>query len=238
MSKLQSGHRAKLSKARDVRPADSVAESTGASFNRIGSSSDEGVWSAALAMGFASFLMPVWFLAAGTVFTAHADGSHGNSIHIAHLATLVMGALVVCGGAFAAWILARAPRLARGAHRTALRATAIGCVVGAVLFINCCLNDLSGLSEDAVACAAALLPAILMAEVSIAVPAISRNRHGAGVARLGTLAWLAAGATLMAVGANPAAWWLPLVVSLGGAYCTGLASMRIWRRYEGRIVLA
>lgn len=221
-----------------MRPEDSPAESTIGSFNRIGSSSDEGVWSAALAMGFASFLMPVWFLAAGSVLTAHADGSRGNSIHIAHLATLVMGALVVAGGAYSAWILARAPRLSRGSHRAALRAIAIGGVVGAGLFINACLNDLSGLAHDPVTCAMALLPAILMAEVSIAVPAISRNRHGVGVARLGTLAWLAAGSALMVVGANPTLWWLPLVLSVGGAYCTGIASMRIWRRYEGRIVLA
>jgi len=238
VSKLRTVHGTRSTKARDVRPSEIVADAGSGSWNRIGSTSDQGVWTAALALGFASFLMPVWFLGAGTVFSAHADGSHGTSIHVAHLATLVTAALIVCGGAIAAWILGRAPRLARGPHRTVLRWTAIASVIGAVLFINCCLNDIPGLSQDGVACAAAWLPALFMAEVSLAVPAISRSRHGVGMARLGTLAWLGAGATLMVVGASPTLWWVPLAVSLGGAYCTGLASMRVWRRYEGRIVLA
>lgn len=237
MSKLQTVHGSRLTKARDVRPDSAVEQATGR-WNRIGTSSDQGVWSAALAMGFAAFLMPVWFLAAGTVFGAHADGSPGHSIHVAHLATLLVAALVVCGGALAAWILARAPRLGRGAHRTALRWSAIASAIGAALLIHCCLNDMSGLSQDGLACLASLLPALFMAEVSIALPAISRNRHGVGVSRTGTLAWIGAGAGLMVVGTNPALWWLPLAVSSVGAYCTGLAAMRVWRHYEGRIVLA
>ena len=110
--------------------------------------------------------------------------------------------------------------------------------VGAILFINSCLSDFTGLARDGVACATAILPALLMAEVSIALPAIAKNRHGAGIARAGTAIWVAAGASLMVVGANPGLWWLPLAVSLFGAYCTGIAGMRVWQHYEGRIVHA
>ena len=77
-----------------------------------------------------------------------------------------------------------------------------------------------------------------MAEVSIALPAIARSRHGVGIARFGTAIWVAAGSSLMAVTADPSLWWLPLVISLFGAYCTGIAAMRVWGRYEGRIVMA
>lgn len=238
MSKLQSSSGMRVSRTRDLRASDAVDAPIAQRGNRIGASSDEGVWTAALAMGFAAFLMPVWFLAAGTAFGAHAGGSRGQTIHVVNLIVLIAGALVLCSGAGAAWILARAPRLVRGPHRSALRWSAIASLVGAILFINCCLSDFTGLSRDTVACATAILPALLMAEVSIALPAIAKNRHGAGIARAGTAIWVAAGASLMVVGANPALWWLPLAVSLFGAYCTGIAGMRVWRHYEGRMVMA
>lgn len=238
MSKLQSAHGVKLSKVRDLRPSDAMADSGSPGWNRIGSSSDQGVWSAALAMGFAAFLMPVWFLAVGTVFGAHGEGTHGGTVHIVHLATLITGALILCGAAIAAWLLGRAPRLARGPHRSAIRWTAIAAAVGAVLFINCCLTDISGIGSDAIAWTTAMLPALLMAEVSVALPVITKNRHGVGVARLATLGWIGAAASVVAAAAMPTIWWLPMLVSTIGAYCTGIASMRVWRHYEGRLVQA
>jgi hypothetical protein len=238
VSKLQSANGNRALKARDARVSDTPLESSAPRGNRLGASSDDGVWTAALAMGFAAFLMPVWFLAAGTAFGAHAEGSRVQTIHVVNLIVLLAGALVLCSGAGAAWILARAPRLVRGPHRSALRWSAIASLVGAILFINSCLSDFTGLARDGVACATAILPALLMAEVSIALPAIAKNRHGAGIARAGTAIWVAAGASLMVVGANPGLWWLPLAVSLFGAYCTGIAGMRVWQHYEGRIVHA
>lgn len=205
---------------------------------RIGAPSDEGVWTAALAMGFAAFLTPLWFLAAGSILGSSAVGSGTRDLGASKLLILIAAGLVLAWGSIAAWVLARAPRLVRGPHRSALRWSAIATLVAAVVFMHFCFRDAAGLAHDGLACASAALPALLMAEVSIALPAIARSRHGVGIARFGTAIWVAAGSSLMAVTADPSLWWLPLVISLFGAYCTGIAAMRVWGRYEGRIVMA
>jgi hypothetical protein len=28
-------------------------------------------------------------------------------------------------------------------------------------------------------------------------------------------------------------WWLPMAFAVAGAFCTGTAAIRVWRRYEG-----
>jgi hypothetical protein len=235
---LQSTQGIKTAKARDVRPSEAPSERPRRSWNRIGQTSDQGVWTAALATAFMAFLTPVWFLAVGTAFGSQGDGSYVRSVHAVQLATLLAGALILWGAAGSAWILARAPRIEQTGHRTMLRWCAIASVVSSVLFINCCLDSATGIASDGVAYAAAIVPSLFLAEISVALCAIARNRHGSSVGGFGGLAWMCAGAAVVLVGAMPWIWWLPLAVSTVGAYCTGMAAVRVWRRYEGRMVVA
>ena len=206
--------------------------------NRIRAASDSGVWTAALAMAFAAFLMPVWFLAAGLALGATGAGSSNLGASPVQVATLVMGGLVFACTAATAWRLGHAPRLAGTHHPTALRWGAIAGLVGVVLLIHCRLTQSGGLAEDGIACATALLPVLLLAEVSMALPAITNNRHGVEAGWIGASAWAAAGMGLLLVASGVLPWWVPLAVSMFAAYWTGLSAARVWQRYEGRMVRA
>ena len=238
MSKLQSAQGIKTAKPREERPESVSSRAVRSGWKRIGETSDQGIWTAALAVAFMAFLTPVWFLAAGTAFGSYGEGSYVRSVHAVQLSTLVAGALVLWGAAGAAWILARAPRLEGKGHRSYLRWSAIASVVASILFINCCIDSATGLSGDAIAYATAVIPALFMAEVSVALCAIARNRHGSAVGGWGGLAWMCAGASVVLSGFLPDLWWFPMAVSTVGAYCTGVAAVRVWRRYEGRMVAA
>lgn len=236
MSKLQATGVIKVHKARDVRPEEAASAEPARSRNRIGAASDQGVWSAALCLAFVSFLMPVWFLGVGAMFGASAHGGSGARIQFAQLAVVVLGAIMVWCGAGAAFLVSRAPRLAKGPHPSWLRWTSLAAAVASALFINCCVTNLGEIRSDLVAYAAAAMPAVLLAEVSFAMPVIAKNRHGVEVGWYGAWAWIAAAATTVAVGFAPETWWLPTVIATVGAYFTGMASVRVWQRYEGRIV--
>lgn len=236
MSKLQTASGIRVHKARDVRP-DAVASAEPTSRrNRIGTASDQGVWSAALCLAFVAFLMPVWFLGVGAVFGASAAGAASPSVHFAQIAIVALGAVIVWCGSGASFLVSRAPRLAGGPHPGGLRWTALATAVASALFINCCFTDLGGIRGDVVAYAGAVLPALLLTEVSLAMPVIARNRHGVSVGWYGAYAWLATALTTVGAGFAPEVWWLPTATAMVGAYFTGMASVRVWQRYEGRIV--
>ena len=236
MSKLQATQGVKLSKVRDVQPEAVAPSAAVARGSRLGRASDEGVWTAALAIGFCSFLAPVWYLGVGTAYGAGADGTYGRTIHVVQLTLLIAGGLVMFAAAFSAWMLARAPRLEGRIHPTLLRCCAVGAAIGAAVFIRCCVNDVAGVTDDTLAHIASFLPTALMVSVSLALPGVSRGRHGVSIGRLAVLPWLAAGASALSVGIHPTSWWLPAALATAASYFTGTAALRLWRRYEGRIV--
>jgi len=204
--------------------------------SRVERASDDGVWTAALFLALVAFLIPLWFLAVGMALTtdpAAADGSR-----IPQFLFLALGCIAIAFAVWSAISLARAPRLGRGRHRATLRRLAIVAGVLACVFLHRFFSNAAGLAGDILAFAGAVAPAVLLAELSFALPAIAKHRYGTEIGSTGGVAWVAVAATVVAIGFAPLFWWLPTVIALVGSACTGTAAVRLWRRYEGRIVSA
>jgi len=197
-----------------------------------------GVWTSALFLATGAFLMPVWFLAAGSTFASGEQLASNVSLRWVQIAVLVAGAIAVGLGSASSAVLAGAPRLARGHHRGAMRWLAVAAVVGATCFLLRMFTDPASVPGDALCYLGAIVPAALFAQSSFALPAITKNKYGADIGWFGGWCWAAAGASLALTAAATAFWWLPTCFALGAAFCTGMAAVRVWRRYEGSIVAA
>jgi hypothetical protein len=204
--------------------------------SRIARASDDGVWTAALFLALVAFLIPLWFLAVGMALTADSGATDGSRIPL--VVFLGLGCVAVWFAVRSSISLARAPRLGRGRHRVTLRRLAFIAGLLACVFLHRFIYNAAGLSSDILAYAGAVAPAVLLAELSFALPAIAKHRYGTEIGSTGGVAWVAVAATVVAIGFAPSFWWLPTVIALVGAACTGTAAVRLWRRYEGRIVSA
>lgn len=199
---------------------------------------DAGVWLSALFIAFVACFMPAWFLGASL---AIADGGgtgptpSGRAIQIALIG---LGTVATWFGLRACFTLADAPRLGRGPHRTAMRRLPIVAGVLAVVFLHRFVYNSTAIATDFIAYIGAMAPALLMTEVSWALPSISRGRYGTLIGAKGAIAWMAAGFTLVLVGFVPSCWWVPTAFAVIGAACTAPAAVRIWRHYEGEVVTA
>lgn len=198
----------------------------------------KGVWTAALFLALSAFLMPVWFLAAGSTFASGTELAASVSLRWVQAAVLVLGAIALWSGSGASAMLAGAPRLAHGHHRSAMRWLAALASVCGACFVFRMFTDPGEVSSDALCYLTAIMPAALFAQSSFALPAITKGKYGTEIGWLGGWCWTAAGASLAFVAAAPSFWWLPTAFALAGAFCTGMASVRVWRRYEGGIVSA
>lgn len=199
---------------------------------------DQGVWLSALFLAVVACLMPAWFLGAGL---ALADGGGASAMptgRAMQIALLGLGTVATWFGLRACYTLANAPRLGRGPHRTAMRRVPIIAGVLSVLFLHRFAYNGPALASDFFAYIGAMAPAVLLTEVSWALPAISKRRHGTLIGLKGGIAWAAAGFSIVLVGFMPAMWWLPVACAVVGSACTALAAVRIWRHYEGEVVTA
>jgi len=129
-----------------------------------------------------------------------------------------------------------APRLGRGYHRNTMRRLSVVAALLSAVFLHRYIYNAAGLSGDVFAYIGAVAPAVLMAEVSFALPAITKHRHGAEIGSLGGIAWAAVAGAVLASGLVPSLWWLPTVLAVAASAWTGVAALRIWRRYEGRVI--
>jgi hypothetical protein len=135
-------------------------------------------------------------------------------------------------------LLARAPRLGKGPHRQRLRIGSMIAACLALMFLERFANASTALAGSMLAYVGALAPAVLMVEISLALPAIVKRRYGTGIGSIGALAWAFASASLLLVVTIPEAWWLPTFFALCGSVCTAPAALRVWRHYEGGVVSA
>lgn len=204
--------------------------------SRTERASDAGVWISALYLAVVSCLMPAWFLGVGL---ALANGGGVEAATVARggqIALLGLGTVATWFGLRACFTLSNAPRLGRGPHRTAMRRVPIVAGVLSIVFLHRFVYNAPALASDFLAYVGAMAPAVLLSEVSWALPAISRRRHGTLIGAKGALAWGAAGFSLIPAGFAPGLWWLPVACALAGSICTALAAVRIWRHYEGEVV--
>ena len=135
-------------------------------------------------------------------------------------------------------LLSRAPRLGKGPHRQRLRIGSMIAACLALLFLERFANASTALAGSMLAYVGALAPAVLMVEISLALPAIVKRRYGTGIGSIGALAWAFASASLLLVVTIPEAWWLPTFFALCGSVCTAPAALRVWRHYEGGVASA
>jgi hypothetical protein len=196
---------------------------------------DEGVWIAALFAAFVSFTVPAWFLGVGLSLAKGTELASTSGLQIAQIVTLGLGAIAVGLGVRSAWVLARAPRLASGAHGGMMPKLALACGILALVFLHRLLTADAAGGLDLLALIGAAAPALLLAETSFAIPTITRGRYGASIGTPGGMAWAFAGISVLVVGSAPSLWWLPFVCAIAGAACTGLGAMRVWRHYEGHL---
>jgi hypothetical protein len=201
---------------------------------RLMRASDDGVWTSALFMSLVSLLMPFWYLGTGSALST--DAALSSATRVPHIVQLGLGSVAVWFAVRSAFILARAPRLGRGHHRITMRRLSVAVGLLAALFLHRFVYNSDGLASDPLAYIGAMAPAVLMAEISFALPAIAKGRHGTEVGTRGGVAWIAVALTTPLAGLVPSSWWTALALSVFASACTGLAALRVWRRYEGRIV--
>lgn len=200
--------------------------------------SDAGVWLSALFVAFVAWFMPGWFLGASLAIADGGGTGPTPSGRAAQIALLGLGSVATWFGLRACFTLAEAPRLGRGPHRAAMRWVPIVAGVLAAVFLHRFVYNGAAIASDFIAYAGAMAPALLMTEISWALPSISRGRYGTLIAAKGAIAWMAAGLALVAVGFMPSLWWMPAAFAVIGAACTTPAAVRIWRHYEGDVVAA
>ena len=195
---------------------------------------DDGVWTASLFLVFVSFLMPVWFFGAAA---ALATGSGAPAFpHTTLIVLIAIGAVAIWFAVHVALTLARAPRLGRGYHRWAMRRLSMFAAPLAILFLLWFSYRFDGLLGIAMGYIGAVAPAFLVAELSFALPAISKHRYGADIGGLGGCFWLGAAACLLLTSAFGFPWWTPAAVAGVAACCTAIGASRIWHHYEGDII--
>lgn len=218
----------------DLRPALRVTRRKSRS-ERAG---DQGVWLSALFVAVVACLMPAWFLGVGLAFAVGGGEGATPTARTMQIALLALGTVATWFGLRACITLSNAPRLGRGPHRNAMRRVPIVAGVLSVVFLHRFAYNAPALASDFFAYVGAMAPAVLLSEVSWALPAISKRRYGTLIGLKGGLAWAAAGFSVVLVGFMPAMWWLPAACAAAGSACTALAAVRIWRHYEGEVVTA
>jgi hypothetical protein len=202
--------------------------------SRFEIASDQGVWIAALYLSIVASLMPVWFLGASLAITAGAPDASASSVSErgTRIILLALGTVATWFAIRVAIVLSRAPRLGRGHHRKTMRYGAVAAGALSIVLLARFVYADGPLGGDALAFIGALAPAVLMAELSFALPAITKGRHGAAIGTLGGYLWAFASIAMLCLGAVPAVWWVPFVFAIGGSCCTAPAALRVWRHYE------
>jgi len=198
--------------------------------SRIAQASDEGVWTATLLLAFVALLAPVWFLGVGSALAA--SGGEGGAARVPQIVLIGLGCVGIWFAVRCSVILSRAPRLGRGHHRKTMRYGAVAAGALSIVLLARFVYADGPLGGDALAFIGALAPAVLMAELSFALPAITKGRHGAAIGTLGGYLWAFASIAMLCLGAVPAVWWVPFVFAIGGSCCTAPAALRVWRHYE------
>jgi hypothetical protein len=204
--------------------------------SRIERASDAGVWTSALYLAVVACLMPAWFLGVGLALADGGGAGAATTERGMQIALLGLGTVATWFGLRACFTLSNAPRLGRGPHRNAMRRVPFIAGVLSVVFLHRFVYNAPSLASDFFAYVGAMAPAVLLSEVSWAMPAISKGRYGTMVGLKGALAWAVAGFSVVLAGFVPGFWWLPLTCAVIGSACTALAAVRIWRHYEGEVV--
>lgn len=204
--------------------------------SRAERASDGGVWLSALYLAVVSCLMPAWFLGVGLALADGGGAGSGAAERGSQIALLGLGTVATWFGLRACFTLSNAPRLGRGPHRAAMRRVPIVAGVLSIVFLHRFVYNAPALASDFFAYIGAMAPAVLLSEVSWALPAISKRRYGTLIAAKGALAWAAAGCSVILAGFASSFWWIPVSCAVAGSLCTALAAVRIWRHYEGEIV--
>lgn len=202
--------------------------------SRIAQASDEGVWTATLLLAFVALLAPVWFLGVGSALAA--SGEDGGAARVPQIVLIGLGCVGIWFAVRCSVILSRAPRLGRGHHRKTLPRIAIAMGLLAALFLQRFVANAAGLSGDVLAYVGAAAPALLLAEVSFALPAIARHRHGSEIGAAGGYGWLVVPVTVGVAAFVPSLWILPTILAACASICMGLSAVRVWRRYEGDVI--
>ena len=219
------------SRAAAVSVRTSRAGSRGTS--RVARAGEEGVWMAALSLGFVSCAMPAWVVGAALVL---AGGEATALSHAMRLALIAVGAVAVLAAARTAVVLSRAPRLGKRHDRRTLRYAAAGVAVLTFVFVWQCVSVGTSFEGDVVMGVAAAASAILMAVLSLALPVIGGGRHGTAIGGIGGYLWFAVALALLLILAAPGIWWIALLLSIAAAGCTAPAAVRIWRHYEAAAI--
>ncbi len=196
--------------------------------------SDAGVWTASLFLAFVAILMPAWFLGVGVSFGSSEVAS--TTMQPARVVPLGLGSVAIWFGMRVSLILAKAPRIKGKKHSSMLRRLWWFTAPLSVLFLLRFVYNSSDIAHDPWAYLGAVAPALLMAELSFALPAIGKHRYGTDIGAWGGMIWSAVGANTVMLWAIPSIWWMPCVLAVAGSMCTAAAAVRIWRHYEGRIV--
>jgi len=240
MSKLKSNTASKLHLSARPQDLDKFNPEVGGTSTTATRSRDEGVWTASLFLAFVAVFVPLWFLGTAMAIASGGDPAVAGSgiepsvsARALQIALVAIGAVSVWCGVRVSFTLARVPRLQNGSYPATMRGLGFIAAVTTLLFIQRFMYNTAGLASDTLAYIGAVAPALLMAEVSFALPAITRRRHGAAIGGFGGFAWAATGCAIVAVGFAPTMWWLPMAFAVAGAFCTGTAAIRVWRRYEG-----
>jgi hypothetical protein len=204
--------------------------------SRVERAGDAGVWMSALYLAFVACLMPAWFLGVGLALGQGSGAQVDPMARGVQVALLGLGTVATWFGLRACFTLAGAPRLGRGPHRVAMRRVPFVAGALSVLFLHRYVYNAPALASDFLAYVGAMAPSVLLAEVSWALPAISKSRYGAAIGTKGGAAWGLAGCAVVLAGFAPAFWWVPAVCAVAASVCTALAALRIWRHYEGEVV--
>lgn len=199
---------------------------------------DRGVWVSALVAGSAALAVPAWVLGGSSLLVRLQSSDGAVALHMHEAFLLLVGALALAFCAHAAFRLGYGRGLSVTAQCLRLR---IGAVVTALAMAATLLLSLHGVSSTIPTLLAALclvLPLVFMADLSSAFSRIGDERVGADAGERGAWMWISVLAVIALMGTGLVPWWSAGPVACAAAVLTASAGLRIWRRYEGEVVMA
>jgi len=191
---------------------------------------DESAWTAALGLSCVSWLMLAWIVGAALALAGGYDGTYAL---LRRIALLVIGAVATAIAVRAAFIIAQSSRLRALHDPRTLRVLGVAAIVlGTLFFVQFLALDTVG-GVDISLALTAIGPAVLMAELSFALPAMAHGRFGTTIGGAGGYLWVLSAIALVGVAVVPAIWWMAPLLGAGAASCTAPAAVRLWRHFEG-----
>ena len=199
--------------------------------------SDDGAWTSALVAAAASLAVPTWILGAGAAFARTGELATGPIPRALEVALIVLGAIALVCCARAAIGFGLAPRLRVSSHRLRLHVGAALATAGVLLFLQRALWGGPELIFDPLALLGAVLPIFFLADLSRSMSLVAKGRHGTGIGAGACCTWLGAASLLSLTAIGWSFWWLPALVACGAAACSAIAGTRVWKHYEGDVVI-